>query len=202
MGVRLDSSILDAVASRGAQGNYAARVTKRATAERYASEGVERSSRREQVIEAGFGENTVSVPGVTIRTLNRNLVDARKAVPSPEALREDAAARAEDQRAAVRERIRPPDIAERLQERAADTQRLPEELPKAAAPEIRATPPPQVRPEPTVQRVRPEAAPQARNFTEQAAQQQSVPGETPPARTPRTPAPGEPVTPARLDVLV
>lgn len=200
MGVRIDRNVLDTVASRGAQNNYVARVTKRAAVERYASEGVERQARREQIIEAGFGENTVSVPGVTIRTLNRNLVEARKAVPSTEALREEAAARVEERREAIRERITPPDIAERLQETAARRQQPPEVQPQAAAPDNRPRPPEPARPEPVVQRVRPEAAPQARNFATQAAQPQ--PAEPPPRQEPRSPAPGAPVTPARLDVLV
>lgn len=200
MGVRIDRNVFDTVASRGAQDNYVARATKRAAVERYASEGVERQSRREQVIEAGFGDNTVSVPGVTIRTLNRNLVEARKVVPTTEALREEAAARVEERREAIRDRITPPDIAERLQETAARRQQTPPDQRAPVAVENQPAPEPPTRPEPAVQRVRPEAAPQARNFAVQAAPPQ--PREPQPQQEPQNPAPGTPVTPARLDVLV
>lgn len=63
-----------------------------------------RSNRREQVdtLQAGFGANTVSVPGLALRTVDRNLASAREAVPSVEELREALRERQQEVREAQR----------------------------------------------------------------------------------------------------
>lgn len=62
------------------------------------------TNRREQdeVLRAGFGANTVSVPGLALRTVDRNLASAREAVPSVEELRESLRERQQEVREAQR----------------------------------------------------------------------------------------------------
>ena len=63
-----------------------------------------RSNRRDQVdtLQAGFGANTVSVPGLALRTVDRNLASAREAVPTVEELRESLRERQQEVREAQR----------------------------------------------------------------------------------------------------
>ena len=63
-----------------------------------------RSNRRDQVdfLQAGFGANTVSVPGLALRTVDRNLASAREAVPTVEELRETLRERQQEVREAQR----------------------------------------------------------------------------------------------------
>ncbi len=56
-------------------------------------------------IRAGFGENTISIPAITVHTVDRNFEEARKMVPTLEELRQEQQARTEEQRAEARERL-------------------------------------------------------------------------------------------------
>jgi len=54
---------------------------------------------QEDTLQVGFGENTVSVPGVALSTVGRNLANARDAVPSVEELQDELRARQAEARA-------------------------------------------------------------------------------------------------------
>ena len=190
MGMKVDNTFVEYARGRGAVDNYAVRIAKRALAEHTGEPSIERETRREEVIEAGFGENTVSVPGVTIRTLNRNLLEARNAVPSAAELRQEAAVRSTQRRQQIQEQI------------STDRQRKPGPARPEGAKAPPELPPEEPPPRAEVQRVRPEASAQVRNFTQEPVRRPETAHEKPPAAYEApSPAPGTPVTPARLDVL-
>lgn len=56
-------------------------------------------------IGAGFGENTISIPGLTARTIGRNMTDVRKMVPTLDEMRAEQKARAEERRAEALEEL-------------------------------------------------------------------------------------------------
>jgi len=60
---------------------------------------------QEEQITAGFGENTISIPGLAARTIGRNMTDARKMVPTFEEMRQAQEAQAEERRAQAREEL-------------------------------------------------------------------------------------------------
>jgi hypothetical protein len=59
----------------------------------------------QDIIRAGFGEGTVSVPTATVRTLNKGLISARRIVPSVEELRGELRARFAQEREAQAEEL-------------------------------------------------------------------------------------------------
>ena len=70
------------------------------------STAVGRLSRgREGELRAGFGENSISIPGLVARTLGRNLSEARKMVPTVGEVLEEQQARAEQRRIEARKEL-------------------------------------------------------------------------------------------------
>ena len=61
--------------------------------------------RPDERIRAGFGENTVSIPGLAARTLGRNLTEARKLVPTVAELQQEQQMRAEERRSEALENL-------------------------------------------------------------------------------------------------
>ena len=51
-----------------------------------------------EMVRIGFGADTVSLPGATLRTLGRNMKSVRRLVPSPEEAREEVRARISERR--------------------------------------------------------------------------------------------------------
>ncbi|MFO7976311.1 MAG: hypothetical protein R6V12_16950 [Candidatus Hydrogenedentota bacterium] len=60
---------------------------------------------KEVEITAGFGENTISIPGLAARTIGSNMSNARKMVPTLEELRQEQQERVEERRAEAREEL-------------------------------------------------------------------------------------------------
>lgn len=56
-------------------------------------------------IGAGFGENTISIPGVAARTIGRNMTNARKIVPTLDEMRAEQKARSAERRAEALEEL-------------------------------------------------------------------------------------------------
>lgn len=73
---------------------------------------------REEELRVGFGENSISIPGLVARTLGRNLSDARNMVPTVGELMEAQQARAEERRVEARDDLEA--RREELQEGARD----------------------------------------------------------------------------------
>jgi len=60
---------------------------------------------QEARITAGFGENTISIPGIAAQAVRRNLAEARKIVPTLEEVRYAQEAQAEKRRTEAREEL-------------------------------------------------------------------------------------------------
>lgn len=158
------------------------------------------AEQQEKPSRAGFGEDTVSVPGATLRTIKRNLHEARRVVPSVEELRRETAARIREER----ERIGAETQIGAGGPEAAGPQRAPAPQTERERIPARVVRPSEGNGTPAPQRLRPGPAPQVRSFQEQEEAVRRVnnarPAPTPPPQP--NPVPEGPATPARLDVLV
>ncbi|MBP8131539.1 MAG: hypothetical protein KA184_18315 [Candidatus Hydrogenedentes bacterium] len=197
MGLRIDISAVSQAAWRHAAGREAS-GSARSAGEELLPAGNEPEVRDwETPLRAGFGEGTVSIPGTTLRAINRNLQDARRIVPSAEELRWETAARVREER----ERIEA-EASQRVAEaEAAARQRAP--APQAGESPVQAVRPRPVKEEvaPAPRRVRPEPAPQARTFQDQAEAVLHIRNAQPSLTPPPELVSEVTQTPARLDVL-
>ncbi len=109
--------------------------------------------RREEALpRAGFGEGTLSPQGAALRTVNRTIEASRRALPSLDDIRSRFQANAADARREAQEA----NLAAQREDRVAQREVAPREVPQRAVEE-----------RPTIQRVErriPEAAAQARRF--------------------------------------
>lgn len=164
MGLRIGNSIASLARAGGTGSGIYARSDRSTELKTAQATLEERKQRQAETVQAGFGSNTVNVPTAGIRVLNRNLEEARQAVPSTEELRQLAV-----------ERVR--------EERARTDQYTPATQPAAAEPaemnaremtavEATEPAPEETREQPVrvTQRLLPQAAPQARNFATEPVQ--------------------------------
>jgi len=177
MGLRIGDSVAAIAALRQPSPPQRPETVRPDTAQTGQDAPARENRRRENqgdTLSAGFGENTVSVPGAAIQTVGRNLERAREAVPTVEELQDQLRERQQELRNSQRQNIGG-ENGESGVANAAETE------------------------EATPVRFRPEASPQVRGFqqeetTSPAAQQAASTGNgfLPPGAT----------TTERLDLLI
>lgn len=82
-----------------------------------ARSGMENPSGNSETLKAGFGDNTISPPGIVLQTIGKNFRGVRQLVQNVERLRAESRAQREAQASAREEQIRrAAEVAERLNE--------------------------------------------------------------------------------------